>query len=269
MSERKVLNKYYPPDYDPSKVPRVKRKNKQNDVRIMAPFNLRCNTCGNYIANATKFNAKKETVEDETYNNLMIFRFYIKCPRCMATIIFRTNLKDQGYEVEHGATENFMAAKMAEKQAQEEAEAEEKEEKINPMKHLENRTKASKQQMEASEQIQNLRSIKYRYNAVNIDALIQEKRKEAIEDRQSESTVIEDDELRLETLKIFKRKAIESEDSATTSTSSKVDHKKSLNAGMKISSSLSNLKKKIKIVPKISSEVQKEAMLTDKTKKEM
>lgn len=241
MSERKVINKYYPPDYDASKVPRIKRKNKQNDVRIMAPFNLRCSTCGNYIAAATKFNAKKESVEDETYNNLKIFRFYIKCPRCMATIILRTNLKEKGYEVEHGATENFMALKMAARQAQEEAEAEEEEEAINPMKHLENRTKASRQQMEASEQIQNLRSIKYRHHTVDLDSIIQEKQ-ESIQALPSNDN---DDEIRQEAKELLKKRAIEAPpDKASMFT------KPGSSSSSKISSSLANLKKKIKVVPK-------------------
>lgn len=252
MSERKVPNKYYPPDYDPTKIPRVKRKNKQNDVRIMAPFNMRCSTCGNYIANATKFNAKKETVEDQTYNSLMIFRFYIKCPRCMATIIFRTNPKEQGYEVEHGATENFMALKMAEKQAQEEAVAEEEEEKINPMKHLENRTKASKRQMEASEEIQNMRSIKFRYNSVDLDAVIQSKRQESSSEPKSHSEV-GDDDLRLEAKRMFKKRALECGEasiSSVNSPSSKPSWTKSGPSYSKASNSLSELKKKIKIIPK-------------------
>lgn len=255
MAERKVLNKYYPPDYDPSKVPRVKRKNKQNDVRIMAPFNLKCKTCGNYIANATKFNAKKETVEDETYNSVMIYRFYIKCPRCMATIIFRTNPKEQGYEVEHGATENFMALKMAERQAQEEAEAEEEEEKINPMKHLENRTKASRQQMEASEQIQNLRSIKYRFHNVDLDKVIQSKREESTEEARL-SKEDKDDDIRSEALKLYKRKAIEADSGSSATISKKSPPETPKPNTSKVSSTLSSLKKKIKIVPKCQSEAQ-------------
>lgn len=258
MSERKVPNKYYPPDYDPTKIPRVKRKNKQNDVRIMAPFNMRCSTCGNYIANATKFNAKKETVEDQTYNSLMIFRFYIKCPRCMATIIFRTNPKEQGYEVEHGATENFMALKMAEKQAQEDAVAEEEEEKINPMKHLEMRTKASKRQMEASEEIQNIRAIKFKYNSVDIDAIIKSKRQESILEVKP-SLEDDDDDVRLEAKRMMKKRAIEYGDTsvgvakyisvATTSKSSSLT--KAAPSNSKASNSLSELRKKIKIVPKL------------------
>lgn len=253
-----MLNKYYPPDYDPSKVPRVKRKNKQNDVRIMAPFNMKCNTCGNYIANATKFNAKKETVEDQTYNNLLIFRFYIKCPRCMATIIFKTNPKEQAYEVELGATENFMALKVAERQAREEAEAAEEEEKIDPMKQLENRTKASKQQMEASDQIQSLRSIKYRMHSVDIDAVIHSKRQEIAEE--SILPIAEksnDDEIRAEAIKLLKRKAIDSSETSSTSTiippKTKNDTPAMASGSKKLSSSLLSLKKKIKVVPKVSS----------------
>lgn len=260
MSERKVLNKYYPPDYDASKVPRIKRKNKLNDVRTMPNINLKCNTCGNHIAADKKFNAKKESVEDETYNNLKIFRFYIKCPSCMATIILRTNLKEKGYEVEHGATENFKALKMAERQAQEEAKAEEEEEKINPMKHLENRTKASRLQMEASEQIQNLRSIKFRHHAVDLDAIIQTKRLDSFREQEmaNSSTLDEEDNaIREEAKKLLKRKAIESQPTeinrSNPSSFKSSDKLKPCSSGgsSKISSSLANLKKKIKVMPKL------------------
>ena len=50
MSERKVLNKYYPPDFDPSKVPKSKvKRNATFEIRLMAPCNMRCTTCGEYI----------------------------------------------------------------------------------------------------------------------------------------------------------------------------------------------------------------------------
>ncbi len=60
MSERKVLTKYYPPDYDPNKYGRVRNQNtgpKLQTVRLMAPFSMCCTQCGEYIYKGRKFNA--------------------------------------------------------------------------------------------------------------------------------------------------------------------------------------------------------------------
>ncbi|KAF6033767.1 CCDC94 [Bugula neritina] len=63
MTERKTLNRYYPVDYDPAKIPKLKTKQKEQNrlwgIRVMAPFNMRCNTCGDYIYKGKKFNSKK------------------------------------------------------------------------------------------------------------------------------------------------------------------------------------------------------------------
>lgn len=52
-------------------------------------FFFRCKTCGEYIYKGKKFNARKETVQNEVYLGLPIFRFYIKCTRCLAEITFK------------------------------------------------------------------------------------------------------------------------------------------------------------------------------------
>ncbi|KAI4225003.1 MAG: hypothetical protein L6R36_004239 [Xanthoria steineri] len=113
MSERKVLTKYYPPDFDPSKLVRTRTPRgdapagpKVQTVRLMAPFSMKCTSCGEYIYKGRKFNARKETT-DEKYYAISIFRFYIRCTRCSAEITFKTDPKGMDYTCERGAKRNF------------------------------------------------------------------------------------------------------------------------------------------------------------------
>ncbi|XP_030759361.1 splicing factor YJU2 [Sitophilus oryzae] len=173
MSERKVLNKYYPPDFDPSKIPRMKLpKNRQYTVRLMAPFNMRCKTCGEYIYKGKKFNARKEDVENEDYLGIRIYRFYIKCTRCLQEISFKTDPRNTDYEIEAGATRNFMALKLAEEQAVREEEEAKEEEANNPMKLLENRTKQSKNEIELLESLEELKDLNKRQEVIDYDTML-------------------------------------------------------------------------------------------------
>lgn len=73
MSERKVLNKYYPPDFDPKKIPvGGSGRPAQYTVRLMTPFSMRCNTCGEFIYKRKKFNARKEIVRGEEYLGIKV-----------------------------------------------------------------------------------------------------------------------------------------------------------------------------------------------------
>ncbi|XP_034107537.1 splicing factor YJU2 [Drosophila albomicans] len=175
MSERKVLNKYYPPDFDPSKIPRMKlAKNRQYTVRLMAPFNMRCKTCGEYIYKGKKFNARKEDVENETYLGIRIYRFYIKCTRCLQEISFKTDPQNTDYEIEAGATRNFMALKLAEEQARREEREAREEEANNPMKLLENRTQQSRNEIEMLESLEELRDLNRRQQTVDYSTMLEQ-----------------------------------------------------------------------------------------------
>lgn len=173
MSERKVLNKYYAPDFDSRKLPKVKRDaNRQFHVRIMAPCNMVCDTCGEYIYKGKKFNSRQETAEGELYLGLRIFRFYIKCTRCMSEITFKTNLQTMDYELENGATRNFQAQRAAEQQAEREADDLEAEKLDNPMLALEARTQESRYEMERLEALEELHDISQRQASISQEELL-------------------------------------------------------------------------------------------------
>ncbi|GAA6031226.1 hypothetical protein JCM8097_004072 [Rhodosporidiobolus ruineniae] len=161
MSERKVLNKYFPPDFDPSKIPRRKMpKDKQQVVRLMAPFSMRCNSCGEYIYKGKKFNARKETVQGEEYYGIKIFRFYIKCPTCSSEVTFKTDPKNSDYTCEHGAQRNFEPWRATEDDGKEEVDRldELEAEENNPMEALENKAIDSKREMDILDALQSIRS---------------------------------------------------------------------------------------------------------------
>ncbi|XP_063375292.1 splicing factor YJU2 [Cydia amplana] len=194
MSERKVLNKYYPPDFDPSKIPRMKlAKNRQYTVRLMAPFNMRCATCGEYIYKGKKFNARKEDVENEDYLGIRIYRFYIKCTRCLQEISFKTDPKNTDYEIEAGATRNFMALKLAEEQAKREEDEQKEEEANNPMKLLEYRTEQSRQEIERLEGLEELKELNRRQQAVDYEGMLQQYAPESADKRRAREQKEDDD----------------------------------------------------------------------------
>lgn len=67
---------------------------------------MKCTSCGEYIYKGRKFNARKETPEEEKYLGIQIYRFYIRCTRCSAEIIFKTDPRSQDYVCEKGARRN-------------------------------------------------------------------------------------------------------------------------------------------------------------------
>lgn len=214
MSERKVLNKYYPPDFDPSQIPRSKEpRNKTFTIRLMAPCNMRCTTCGEYIYKGRKFNARKvnkfnrflitlyslilfyefqEDVDDMNHLGLRIYRFYIKCTACLSEISFRTDPANTDYVLEAGATRNFEALTKAEKQAEEEERLRKEELENNPMKLLEERTEASKNEMARMEALEELQELNKREVKVDYENMLV--KYEKLRQMEQEKQQKEDDE---------------------------------------------------------------------------
>lgn len=117
MSERKVINKYYPPDYDPQKAEKQVRqlskqlKTMQKDsmtIRLMTPFSMRCLKCSEYIPKFRKFNGKKEVLPEKYLDTIKIYRLRIKCPRCNSMISFRTDPNSDNYVMEVGGVRNYV-----------------------------------------------------------------------------------------------------------------------------------------------------------------
>ncbi|KAH8731794.1 CWC16 protein [Phaeosphaeriaceae sp. PMI808] len=178
MSERKVLTKYYPPDFDPSKLTRQRGpKNagpKLQTVRLMAPFSMKCTHCGEFIYKGRKFNARKETTEDKYYN-IAIFRFYVRCTRCSGEITFKTDPKNMDYECERGARRNFepwREAKLAEETEEERLDRIEKEEaERDAMKELETKVLDAKTEMAIADALDEIRSRNARIEKADRDGV--------------------------------------------------------------------------------------------------
>uniref|UniRef100_A0A7N0ZUL4 Splicing factor YJU2 n=1 Tax=Kalanchoe fedtschenkoi TaxID=63787 RepID=A0A7N0ZUL4_KALFE len=198
MGERKVLNKYYPPDFDPSKLPRVKQpKNRQMKVRMMLPMSIRCNTCGNYIYKGTKFNSRKEDAVGETYLGIQIFRFYFKCTRCSAEIAMKTDPQNSDYTVESGATRNFEPWRAEDEVVEGEKRKRNAEEMGDAMKSLENRTLDSKREMDIMAALDEMKSMKSRHATVSIDEMLGAFQRAAEE---KEKKIEEEDEALIKTI---------------------------------------------------------------------
>src|SRR5271155_1506685 len=165
MSERKVLSKYYPPDFDPAKLTRKKggKGNRQQTVRLMTPFSMRCNTCGEYIYRGKKFNARKEDAQ-ESYLSVKIFRFYIRCTRCSAEITFKTDPKNTDYVAERGVSRNFEPWREEKPEETEEERFARLEEEANPMKDLEIKQMDSKREMEVMDALDQVRASNAKIN---------------------------------------------------------------------------------------------------------
>lgn len=175
MGERKGLAKYYPPDFDPSKLSRVRKpKDKQISSHFMLPMSIRCETCGEFMGAGLKFNAKKSTAS-ETYLGTKIYRFSMRCKACPASFVIRTDPEHHGYICEAGAKRNFEPWKAEESMEQDE-QAKRNAEKEDILQAVENKTAEALREMEELDALDELKATKARAALVTSDTLLQKHR---------------------------------------------------------------------------------------------
>jgi hypothetical protein len=160
MGERKILNKYFDPSFDPSLVPKMKntkkgksiaaKNNDMVEVRMMLPFTFQCSTCNTFQYRGKKCNSRKEAKQgdDGKYLGIQIWRFYIKCNVCNRGITFCTDPEKGDYTMESGGSRTYEVWKDKEEEKEEVKKDRAEEDKLDAMKALENRVRDSKREME-------------------------------------------------------------------------------------------------------------------------
>ncbi|PFH31730.1 hypothetical protein BESB_022220 [Besnoitia besnoiti] len=180
MADRKVLVKYYPPDFDfdvlrqkkrvlykakelqHGKKPRQSGMSKIMNVRMMFPFTLQCASCREFVYVGTKFNSRVERVQGEDYLGIVKWRFYGRCPNCRGEICFKTDPKNGDYVLEWGGTRTYDP--MRDQQLAEERVRKEREQELegDRMKQVEAKTYNVQSELAAMEQLEELRKMNRR-----------------------------------------------------------------------------------------------------------
>nr|KAJ3421220.1 hypothetical protein HK105_004212 [Polyrhizophydium stewartii] len=114
MADRRATNKYYPPDWDPSKGslntfvgqhPLRDRARKLDQgilvIRFEMPFDVWCLHCDKHIGMGVRFNAEKKKIA--MYYTSPIFSFRMKCHLCSGWIEIHTDHKNAEFEIISGA----------------------------------------------------------------------------------------------------------------------------------------------------------------------
>jgi coiled-coil domain-containing protein 130 len=114
MGERKGVNKWYPPDYDPSKGGLNKwqgthalreRANKLHlgilIIRFEMPYNIWCEGCGNHVGMGVRYNAEKKKVG--MYYTTPVYQFRMKCTMCNNHYEIKTDPGNLDYVIVSGA----------------------------------------------------------------------------------------------------------------------------------------------------------------------
>mmetsp|Transcript_15883 Transcript_15883/g.62054 ORF Transcript_15883/g.62054 Transcript_15883/m.62054 type:complete len:325 (-) Transcript_15883:67-1041(-) len=113
MADRKAVNKYYPPDWEPKhgsvnkyhgQHPLRDRARKLDQgiliIRFEMPYNVWCDSCEAHIGKGVRFNAEKK--QAGTYFSTKIWSFRMKCPHCKHWMEVRTDPENRDYKMVSG-----------------------------------------------------------------------------------------------------------------------------------------------------------------------
>ncbi|XP_074642683.1 coiled-coil domain-containing protein 130 homolog [Tubulanus polymorphus] len=115
MGERKGVNKYYPPDFDPKKhyslngyhgTHALRERARKIDqgiiiIRFEMPYNIWCEGCGIHIAMGVRYNAEK--TKAGMYYTTPIYKFNMKCHFCDTHFEIQTDPQNSDYVILSGA----------------------------------------------------------------------------------------------------------------------------------------------------------------------
>ena len=186
MGERKVTNKYFPPDFDPSKLGRKSGKNKdkkkRDDVRAMLPFSCQCNACNMFLYRGKKFNSRKEFT-GETYLGIKILRLFFKCPGCGQQMTFLTDPENADYKMERGGRRLFEAKGQSSHQIIDDgtggdgsgSKDDSAKSKVDALAELEKRAQKSKEDMEELDMLEEIKARNLRNKRIDVASFLKEK----------------------------------------------------------------------------------------------
>lgn len=119
MASRKETNRYYPPDWDPSKGSlntfhgeswrngsatvngRAGAAKGIKIIRFETPWNMWCTGCDKMVGRGVRYNAEKNAAGK--YYTTTLWEFTMKCHMCDGTIIIGTDPKNDDYKIVAGA----------------------------------------------------------------------------------------------------------------------------------------------------------------------
>ncbi|KAI8622805.1 CWC16 protein [Chytriomyces sp. MP71] len=167
MAERRATNKYYPPDWDPSKGsintfvgqhPLRDRARKLDQgiliIRFEMPFSIWCEGCENHIGKGVRYNAEKKKVG--MYYSTPIWQFRMKCHLCSSWMEIQTDPKNAVYVIISGARKREEEYDPEDNETMALKDKEEAEKLLDPMYKLEHASRDVMKAKEASSAVSNL-----------------------------------------------------------------------------------------------------------------